>query len=109
MATAARVYHQRNSRKNPRVPHPCDFGFVRVGSFVFLFLHSLQLYRRVASAPSLAFTPLFTTHYSLPTFRSHFSTHFHSHIKPITPRPTPSNPATSASLIRIRASRSNDL
>jgi hypothetical protein len=48
-------------------------------------------------------------HTGVDTLLSHFSTNFHSRIKPITPRPTPSNPSTSASLIRIRASRSNDL
>jgi len=37
-----------------------------------------------------------------------FSTHFHSRSKPITPRPTPSNLATSATLVRIRPSRSNE-
>jgi hypothetical protein len=50
-----------------------------------------------------------STHYPLFTTLSppHFSTHFHSRINPITPRPTPSNLSTSATLIRIRPARSN--
>src|SRR4029077_6388142 len=44
-----------------RVPHPCAFGFARVG---------------------LSSVHLLTTHHSLPTFFSHFSTHFHSLSKP---------------------------
>jgi hypothetical protein len=37
-----------------------------------------------------------------------FSTDFHSRIKPLTSPPTPSNPATSATLIRTSPPRSND-
>src|SRR5208282_3092237 len=38
----------------------------------------------------------------------HFSTHFHTRINPLTSPPTPSNPATSAPLIRTNPPRSND-
>ncbi len=58
------------------------------------------------SSPSLPF--LLTTHYSHLTSCLHFSTHFHSRNKPITPRPTPSILSTSASPIRIRPPRSNE-
>src|SRR5580765_5194482 len=91
-----------------RVPHPCGFGFCKGGSFIFGFFLSRHFHRRAASAPTLARRPLLTTHYSLPTFLSHFSTHFHSLTKPSQSRQLPQTPRLPPLSFESAPPRSND-
>src|SRR5579859_302320 len=83
-------------------------GFARVG-LSFPFFLSLRFHRRAASAPSPALRPLLTTHYSLPTFFSHFSTHFHSLTKPSQSRQLPQSPRLPPLSFESAPPRSNDL
>jgi len=91
------------------------------GSFLSRVLYSPKFFRQVTARPGSfprphcrcrllirsclsTHYPRLTTHFLLP---QHFSTHFHSRSKRITPRPTPSLPSTCPNLIRIHPLRSN--
>jgi hypothetical protein len=80
-------------RPSSRVAYRLRFCFFANGGHLLLFPR---------------FYSLLSAHCSLLTVSPHFSTHFHSRNKPITPLPTPSNLTTSLDPIRIRPSRSNE-